>query len=348
MLAGLPYVVWPVGSLFILASRKKDDPFLYYHGVQGLIWGAIVAVFGVLGLIGLAIAFRLMPGTSTYLWGAFGMGTFVGVGMLAMLVFFTAIFLGWRATEGEMLRLPFIGDYAEGKMLDHTGMTRREFMQMIEQSFIEPNAPVEPIPFPPAAAAPQLSGKAAEILAQRAAVDATPASLKAAELLAQRAAAQAQQTALSSANGASRQQPPSKAPAAPRAAAASPPAPAAPRAAAATPPAPAAPRAGSVPSSARPTPPNPQPAKAARTPDSGAAPQVKSYPLIGGAGSSQQAVPARPAPAAAPVAASGSGPQIKEVDLIRHYKERRNSAGPAAQPQTDALRQWLSSVDTDG
>ena len=35
-------------------------------------------------------------------------------------------------------------------------------------------------------------------------------------------------------------------------------------------------------------------------------------------------------------------PQVKEVDLVRHYKERRT---PSAPQQSDALREWLSSVD---
>lgn len=190
MLAGLPYVVWPVGSLFVLASRKKDDPFLHYHAVQGGLFGAVIAVACLLGVIALAITFRLLPG-SYYVSGMLGMGTLLGGGVVAMTIFFTAIFLGWRATEGEMLRLPFLGDYAEGKMLDHTGMTRRDFEKMLEESFIEPTPEeFEPIPFP-AYGTPALTGKAAEVMAARTAESSTPAAQKAAEILAHRQARQA-------------------------------------------------------------------------------------------------------------------------------------------------------------
>ena len=190
MLAGLPYVVWPVGSLFILASRKRDDPYLHYHAVQGGLFGALVLLACFICFVGLAITFRLLPG-SYYVSGLLGMGTLFGGGVVAMTIFFTAIFLGWRATEGEMLRLPFLGDFAEGKMLDHTGMTRRDFEKMLEESFIEPpKEEFEPIPFP-TYGTPALTGKAAEVMASRGVDDSTSASQKAADILAHRQAKQA-------------------------------------------------------------------------------------------------------------------------------------------------------------
>lgn len=146
MLAGLPYVVWPIGSIFILVSRKKDDPFLHYHAVQALLAGALLCVGTVLLILGLVISFRVMPGSSTYFPAFLGMGTvFVG-GALALSIVLAAIFLGWRATEGEMLRIPYLGDFAEEKMLDHTGMTRRQFEAMLLAS-TEPEREAE-IPFP--------------------------------------------------------------------------------------------------------------------------------------------------------------------------------------------------------
>ena len=46
-----------------------------------------------------------------------------------------------------MLRLPFLGDVAEEKMLDQTGMTRRQFEQMCEDA-IKAEGLDEEIPFP--------------------------------------------------------------------------------------------------------------------------------------------------------------------------------------------------------
>lgn len=331
MLAGLPYVVWPVGSLFILASRKKDDPYLYYHAVQGALFGAAMLVLSIASFIGLGIVFRLLPGSSTYLPGMLGMATLAGGGMVLMAIFLTAIFLAWRATEGEMLRLPFAGDFAEDKMLDHTGMTRRQFEEMLEQSFVEPAADEpEPIPFPEYGT-PALTGKAAEVMATRSAETATPASLKAAEILAHRQAQQAAaEKAQAAAQAALATQQQAASLAAQQAAALQ---------AAQRPLAPQAPRQ-QQPATPRPAAPAPRPA----------APQQQQQQQRANGPGSTPAV----RPAAAPAASSDSRakaypliretaestPQVKEVDLIRHYKERRS-----APPQSDALRNWLSAVD---
>ena len=146
MLAGLPYVVWPIGSLFILVSRKKDDPFLHYHAVQALLAGGLMGVGTLLLILALVISFRVMPGSSTYFPAFLGMGTVLVGSALALTIVLAAIFLGWRATEGEMLRIPYLGDFAEEKMLDHTGMTRRQFEAMLLAS-MEPEREAD-IPFP--------------------------------------------------------------------------------------------------------------------------------------------------------------------------------------------------------
>jgi hypothetical protein len=103
-----------------------------------------------------------MPGTSTYAPAVLSLGALLGGSGLAVAILLTAIFLGWRATEGEMLRIPFLGDFAEEKMLDQTGMTRRQFEAMLEASMKGPETEEEEIPFPelqpeparPATAAP--------------------------------------------------------------------------------------------------------------------------------------------------------------------------------------------------
>ena len=146
MLAGLPYVVWPIGSAFILLSRKREEPFLHYHAVQALAAGGILAGTLIVLMLGLFLTFRVMPGSAQYGSAMLSMVVMFGGGALLMGVLLTAIFLGWRATEGEMLRLPIIGDFAEEKMLDMTGMTRRQFETMLEAS-LQPIKDEE-IPFP--------------------------------------------------------------------------------------------------------------------------------------------------------------------------------------------------------
>jgi len=148
MLAGLPYVVWPIGSAFILASRKKEDPFLYYHAIQALLAGAVMAAGVVILLVGLFLYFRIMPGAASYAPAVISLGALFGGIGLALAILLTAIFLGWRATEGEMLKLPFIGEYAEERMVDESGMTRRQFVEMMERSVKSPQELEEEIPFP--------------------------------------------------------------------------------------------------------------------------------------------------------------------------------------------------------
>ncbi len=278
MLAGLPYVVWPIGSVFILASRKKDDPFLHYHAVQGLLAGAVMLVLSIVAFVMMFVMFRVMPGTSTLVPGILGMAMVFGGGAISMIVFFTALFLGWRATAGEMLRLPYLGDYAEEKMLDHTGMTRREFVNMLEESLIEPNPDDEgPIPFP--------------------------------ESQAGRRRTQGQPLA-------------------------------------------------------SPTPPEPSVASArpaisgrkvpTSRPLSDPLRRSSSEPrLVSLVKESNVSHPAVSGPASTPREPSQNvaSPIIKDVDLIRHYKDRQGGPKPSApQPpaaQTEVLRKWLSSVDTD-
>lgn len=154
MLAGLPYVVWPIGSGFILLSRKKEDPFLCYHAVQALLSGALMAVAILAVVFFLFLGFRVLPGSASYAPAVISLGTLVGGGGAVVVVFLTALFLGWRATEGEMLRLPFLGDFAEQKMLDQTGMTRRQFQEMCDAAFVEQQK-AEDIPFPEAPQQPE-------------------------------------------------------------------------------------------------------------------------------------------------------------------------------------------------
>lgn len=319
MLAGLPYVLWPVGSVFILATRKKDDPFLHYHAIQGLIWGGVALALSLASFLGLALLFRVMPGSSTYLPGMLGMGFLFGGMVIAMIVFFTALFLAWRATAGEMLRLPFAGDYAEQRMLDHTGMTRRDFMKMLEASFVEPKFDEpEPIPFPeePERAA---NGRAREILAQRAVQETTPASVKAAELLAQRQAQQAQAKAEEARRQAAlAQQQKAAALQAQQAAALQ-----------------ASQRAPQPPAVPVRSPLSSEPSGSGTRPDPA---RVKSYPLIGGKAS----VPAQPGQVRPTPPGPTGQSKVKDVDLVRHYKDRGKSG-----ESSDALKGWLTSMDQD-
>ena len=266
MLAGLPYVVWPLGSAFILLSRKREEPFLHYHAVQALAAGGVLAAVLLVLMLGLFLTFRVMPGSAQYGGAVLGMTVMFGGGALLLGVLMTAIFLGWRATEGEMLRLPIIGDFAEEKMLDMTGMTRRQFETMLEAS-LQPIKDEE-IPFPEATETEE--------------TDSVSRTTNRLEVMRQ-----------------AREQ---KYPDPP------------------TPSAPTPPTRSNGPQ---------QPARASQAaqgyrPPPPARPTPEPHPAP------------RPTPPARP-----STPQVREVDLIGHYKEPKVDSSPKA----DVLRQWLSSVD---
>jgi uncharacterized membrane protein len=251
MLAGLPYVVWPIGSIFILISRKKEDPFLHYHAVQALLAGGILGILLIGLVVGLSLLFRVMPGSAQYLSAAFSMVVMLGGGALLMGVLFSALFLAWRATEGEMLRLPMIGDFAEEKMLDQTGMTRRQFIAMLESS-MSPDVEEE-IPFPEAQpTTPNLQSSGPSRTTNR--LDAMR---------------QARETTVDS-----------------------------------------TPVQGYRPPAAQPRPQPPAPRTTQRF---------------------EEAPP--------------PSPQVREVDLIGHYKEKKVDTSSQGDSKANVLRQWLSSVD---
>jgi uncharacterized membrane protein len=100
LLAALSYLLWPV-SLMIVMTRLKSEPFLRYHGYQGLSLGLCgFAVFLILGAL-----LQVLP--------FFGMLLF---NSLFILWFFFLIFLAYRSMRGEYFRVPLIYDLVRGMM----------------------------------------------------------------------------------------------------------------------------------------------------------------------------------------------------------------------------------------
>ncbi len=132
MLAGLSYPLWPIAPVFILKSKKREDPFLVYHAYHGLAWGAAstVALIGV--FLFLMIAFRIMPGSSTLLPGFVGITLFLTGWVCLFLVMLYSLFLGWRASAGELIQLPYIGDWAEERMIAESGMNHSQFISSLQ------------------------------------------------------------------------------------------------------------------------------------------------------------------------------------------------------------------------
>jgi uncharacterized membrane protein len=99
----LCYVLWWLtGLIFILIDKR---PFVRFHAAQSLVtFGAIVAAYIVLGILGAASAFGgwLVALMSILMWGVLGLGSFV-IWILCMV----------KAYQGQRFKLPVVGDIAE-------------------------------------------------------------------------------------------------------------------------------------------------------------------------------------------------------------------------------------------
>ncbi len=92
----------------------------------------------------LFLLFRFLPGSSVVVPGMLGLMVFAA-GLLAFgLLFLVALFLGWRASAGDMFRLPLAGEWAEEKMIAASGLTRDDFLATLPEAHSEP----EPEPYP--------------------------------------------------------------------------------------------------------------------------------------------------------------------------------------------------------
>ncbi len=118
MLSGLVYPAWFVAPFFVLASPKREDPFLHFHALQSILFGVFSTVAAFVLMIAIWVLMRVLPSSGGTISAFVGVAVFMG-GMLGALMIFTMqLFLGWRATSGQFLRLPVLGDLAEARMAE--------------------------------------------------------------------------------------------------------------------------------------------------------------------------------------------------------------------------------------
>lgn len=121
MLSGLCYPFWMAVPWFVLASPKREDPFLCFHALQGLALGVAGTVLTLVSLPFLWLMFNSLP--TTYTMTAGFLGVFILAAALAWMgvSFAVLIFMGWQASSGRFLRFPALGEWCEarvGKLLD--------------------------------------------------------------------------------------------------------------------------------------------------------------------------------------------------------------------------------------
>ena len=97
---------YPIGIVaLILVFIEKDNKFVRFHAFQSLLFWAVATVLWI-GLIFLMIFLAFISSIlATLFWlllMVVGLGVFAGI-----------IFLAYKAFQGEMFKLPIIGDMAE-------------------------------------------------------------------------------------------------------------------------------------------------------------------------------------------------------------------------------------------
>lgn len=95
----LSYITWIAGLVFVLA--EKQNRFVRFHAIQSLIlWLSPTAIYLVASIVG-----RVVP----------VLGLILGcvAGLVWIAAFVGAIVAGIKAYQGELYKLPIIGEYAE-------------------------------------------------------------------------------------------------------------------------------------------------------------------------------------------------------------------------------------------
>jgi uncharacterized membrane protein len=115
--AALSYI-WIVGVIFYLI--EKENRFVRFHAMQSVLFGIANSILMVVLVVLAMILTFISIGTSAAVGGAIGslMGLLVWLiwllfWLIAMALFVGLIFAAVKAYQGQMLKLPIIGNMAE-------------------------------------------------------------------------------------------------------------------------------------------------------------------------------------------------------------------------------------------
>lgn len=125
MLAALSYPFWYIVSWLILLSGKKDDPFVRFHAIQSLVFGAATSVASLFITLMFCGIFRLVPSAAKILKGEVWKG-YMWQGVIYVILFTLLCFIlfiisvvvfyyAYRAYKGEYFKIAIIGARIEEK-----------------------------------------------------------------------------------------------------------------------------------------------------------------------------------------------------------------------------------------
>lgn len=118
LLCYVPYcccLIDVIASVLWLGTEPKENRFLRFHSLQGLLlFGAVLIVSFVFRMLGVGAEASTWFGTGSRVAGA-GAGLLVSLVSLLVAVLFLVIHIVAmvKAAQGEMWKLPIIGDIAE-------------------------------------------------------------------------------------------------------------------------------------------------------------------------------------------------------------------------------------------
>lgn len=143
MLAGLAYPFWFVVVPFALFSSRREEPFVQFHARQALGLGVGSLGASVLGSFLVWAFMQVLPAGSFS--GLAGVLAFAGLWLAFLFLFFLFFFLGYRASTGEFLMLPFLGQGALQRTLDDLGLRPSDLEATEPPSRQEALAPPAPV-----------------------------------------------------------------------------------------------------------------------------------------------------------------------------------------------------------
>jgi uncharacterized membrane protein len=118
LLCYVPYcccLIDVIASILWLATEPRDNRFLRFHSLQGLLlFAAVLVTSFVFRLLGVGAEATTLVGTGSGVAGA-GAGLLVSLASLGVALFFLVLHIiaMIKAAQGEMWKLPIIGDIAE-------------------------------------------------------------------------------------------------------------------------------------------------------------------------------------------------------------------------------------------
>ncbi|MCR4784457.1 MAG: hypothetical protein K6A35_08080 [bacterium] len=127
MLAGLTYPLWPFICPIVFLTDKKNEPFVHFHVLQALAMGGGSFVAITVITLFIYVFLWLLPSGWTTFSSFTGLIALLVFGFVLFFWFAITIYMGWQASSGKFIRLPFLGAWAEEKMQTNLGITEADY-----------------------------------------------------------------------------------------------------------------------------------------------------------------------------------------------------------------------------